>query len=75
VKKIPGAICVQTYRALHHGSFSYFFRLETFPSQALMWGILSKLLGLTILAILELAHRYQGAVVVSDAPSSSRSRE
>jgi hypothetical protein len=48
--------------------FSYFFGLETFPSQALMCGIFSSLLGLTILAILELAHPYQGAVVVSDAP-------
>jgi hypothetical protein len=49
-------------------AFSYFFGLETFPSQALMCGIFSSLLGLTILAILELAHPYQGAVVVSDAP-------
>jgi hypothetical protein len=48
--------------------FSYFFGLETFPSQALMSGIFSSLLGLTILAILELAHPYQGSVVVSDAP-------
>jgi hypothetical protein len=48
--------------------FSYFFGLETFPSQALMCGIFSSLLGLTILAILELAHPYQGTVVVSDAP-------
>jgi hypothetical protein len=48
--------------------FSYFFGLETFPSQALMCGIFSSLLGLTILAILELAHPYQGSVVVSDAP-------
>ena len=44
-------------------SFSYFFGLETFPSQALMCGIFSSLLGLTILAILELAHPYQGAVI------------
>ncbi|HUN58800.1 MAG TPA: DUF4239 domain-containing protein [Candidatus Binataceae bacterium] len=48
--------------------FSYFFGLDTFPSQALMCGIFSSLLGLTILAILELAHPYQGAVVVSDGP-------
>lgn len=48
--------------------FSYFFGLETFKSQALMCGIFSSLLGLTILAILELAHPYQGTVVVSDAP-------
>jgi hypothetical protein len=48
--------------------FSYFFGLDAFPSQALMCGIFSSLLGLTILAILELAHPYQGSVVVSDAP-------
>ena len=48
--------------------FSYFFGLETFRSQALMCGIFSSLLGLTILAILELAHPYQGTVTVSDAP-------
>jgi Protein of unknown function (DUF4239) len=48
--------------------FSYFFGLDTFPSQALMCGIFSSLLGLTILAILELAHPYQGSVVVSDVP-------
>ena len=45
--------------------FSYFFGLETFSSQALMCAIFSTLLGLTILAILELAHPYQGTVVVS----------
>jgi hypothetical protein len=33
-----------------------------------MCGIFSSLLGLTILAILELAHPYQGTVTVSDAP-------
>lgn len=48
--------------------FSYFFGLETFPSQALMCATLSSLLGLTILAIVELAHPYQGAVTVSDQP-------
>ncbi|MGZ6242018.1 MAG: bestrophin-like domain [Candidatus Binataceae bacterium] len=48
--------------------FSYFFGLETFFSQALMCAIFSALLGLTILAILELAHPYQGAVVVSPQP-------
>jgi hypothetical protein len=48
--------------------FSYFFGLDTFPSQALMCGIFSSLLGLTILAILELAHPYQGSVVVPDTP-------
>jgi len=48
--------------------FSYFFGLDTFGSQALMCAIFSTLLGLTILAILELAHPYQGSVVVSAEP-------
>ena len=48
--------------------FSYFFGLETFRSQALMCAIFASLLGLTIVAILELAHPYQGAVTVSDHP-------
>jgi hypothetical protein len=48
--------------------FSYFFGLETFFSQALMCAVFSTLLGLTILAILELAHPYQGSVVVSSQP-------
>jgi len=48
--------------------FSYFFGLDTFPSQALMCGIFSSLLGLTILAIVQLAHPYQGSVAISDAP-------
>jgi len=48
--------------------FSYFFGLETFWPQALMCAIFSTLLGLTILAILELAHPYQGNVVVSMQP-------
>ncbi|HVB81588.1 MAG TPA: DUF4239 domain-containing protein [Candidatus Binataceae bacterium] len=48
--------------------FSYFFGLETFWSQALMCATFSTLLGLTILAILELAHPYQGTVIVSAQP-------
>jgi Protein of unknown function (DUF4239) len=48
--------------------FSYFFGLETFKSQALMCAVFSGLLGLTILAILELAHPYQGTQTVSVAP-------
>lgn len=48
--------------------FSYFFGLETFKSQALMCAVFSSLLGLTVLAILELAHPYQGSVTVSDVP-------
>jgi Protein of unknown function (DUF4239) len=49
-------------------SFSYFFGLETFGSQALMCAIFSSLLGLTLLAIIELAHPYQGSVTISDQP-------
>ena len=48
--------------------FSYFFGLERFPSQALMCATFSTLLGLTILAIQEMAHPYQGSVVVSAQP-------
>jgi Protein of unknown function (DUF4239) len=48
--------------------FSYFFGLETFKSQALMCAVFSSLLGLTLLAVLELAHPYQGSVTVSDEP-------
>jgi hypothetical protein len=48
--------------------FGYFFGLETFRSQALMCAIFASLLGLTILAILELAHPYQGTDAVPDTP-------
>lgn len=48
--------------------FSYFFGLETFKSQALMCAVFSGLLGLTILAILELAHPYQGTQTISVSP-------
>ena len=48
--------------------FSYFFGLESFGSQALMCAVFSGLLGLTILAILELAHPYQGTQAVPLSP-------
>jgi hypothetical protein len=48
--------------------FSYFFGSNVFRAQVLMCGFFSLLLGMTILAILELAHPYQGTVTVSDAP-------
>ena len=68
-EEFPSVVWLVIYAGLFITiGFSYFFGLETFPSQALMCGIFSSLLGLTILAILELAHPYQGAVVVSDAP-------
>jgi hypothetical protein len=46
--------------------FSYFFVAYRFRQQALMCGTFAALIGLTILAISELATPYQGAVVVSD---------
>jgi hypothetical protein len=68
-EELPSVVWLVIYVGLFITvGFSYFFGLETFPSQALMAGIFASLLGLTILAILELAHPYQGAVVVSDAP-------
>jgi hypothetical protein len=48
--------------------FSYFFGSNVFRAQMLMCGFFSVLLGLTILAILELAHPYQGVVTISDEP-------
>ena len=47
--------------------FSYFFVTRRFRQQALMCGTFAALIGLTILAISELATPYQGAVVVSDS--------
>jgi hypothetical protein len=64
---LPSVVWVVIYARLLIG-FSYFFGLEAFPSQALMCAIFSNLLGLTLVAILELAHPYQGAVTVSDQP-------
>ncbi len=66
---LPGVVWVVIYAGLLITvGFSYFFGHEAFRWQALMCAILSSLLGLTILAILELAHPYQGAVTVSDQP-------
>src|ERR1700686_2112899 len=68
-QEFPSVVWLVIYAGLFITvGFSYFFGLETFPSQALMSGIFASLLGLTILAILELAHPYQGSVVVSDEP-------
>ena len=68
-EEFPSVVWLVIYAGLFITiGFSYFFGLDTFPSQALMCGIFSSLLGLTILAILELAHPYQGTVTVSDAP-------
>jgi Protein of unknown function (DUF4239) len=48
--------------------FSYFFGSNVFRAQVLMCGFFSILLGMTILAILELAHPYQGIVTISNEP-------
>ena len=48
--------------------FSYFFGSHVFRAQIIMCAFFSIMLGVTILAILELAHPYQGVVVISDEP-------
>ena len=48
--------------------FSYFFGSNIFRAQVVMCGFFSILLGMTILAILELAHPYQGVVTISNEP-------
>jgi len=66
---LPSVVWVVIYAGLLITiGFSYFFGLETFPSQALMCATFSSLLGITLLAIIELAHPYQGSVIVSDQP-------
>lgn len=68
-ENLPSVVWVVIYAGLVITiGFSYFFGLEAFKSQALMCAVFSSLLGLTLLAILELAHPYQGAVTVSAAP-------
>jgi hypothetical protein len=66
---LPSVVWLVIYSGLFITiGFSYFFGLETFMSQALMCAVFSSLLGLTLLAILELAHPYQGSVTVSELP-------
>ncbi len=48
--------------------FSYFFGSHVFRAQVVMCAFFSILLGITILAILELAHPYQGTVTIPDEP-------
>ncbi|HKV55822.1 MAG TPA: DUF4239 domain-containing protein [Candidatus Binataceae bacterium] len=48
--------------------FSYFFGHRAFSSQAVMCATLAILLGISILAVIELSHPYQGNVTVSDEP-------
>ncbi|MGO9605419.1 MAG: DUF4239 domain-containing protein [Candidatus Binataceae bacterium] len=48
--------------------FSYFFGSNVFRAQVMMCAFFSIMLGMTILAILELAHPYQGTVTISDVP-------
>jgi hypothetical protein len=49
-------------------AFSYFFGSHIFRAQVVMCAFFSILLGITILAILELAHPYQGNVTIPDEP-------
>jgi hypothetical protein len=49
-------------------TFSYFFGTRRQRSQAIMCGTFAALIGLTILAVSELANPYQGTVNVSAAP-------
>jgi len=48
--------------------FSYFFGSTVFRAQVIMIGFFSTLIGITILAIVELASPYQGTVTISDDP-------
>jgi hypothetical protein len=48
--------------------FSYFFGSNVFRAQEVMCAFFSIMLGMTILAIVELAHPYQGVVTISDEP-------
>ncbi len=48
--------------------FSYFFGSHRFTQQAVMSGTFAALIGLTIMAISELANPYQGGVTVTNAP-------
>jgi len=48
--------------------FSYFFNTRSFRSQSIMCGTFAALIGLTIMAIAELASPYQGAINVSSSP-------
>lgn len=48
--------------------FSYFFGSNVFRAQEIMCASFSILLGMTILAIIELAHPYQGVVTISNEP-------
>jgi Protein of unknown function (DUF4239) len=64
---LPGVIWVVIYvGCVITLGFSYFFSTRLFRSQAIMSATFAAIIGLTILAISELATPYQGAVVVSD---------
>jgi hypothetical protein len=64
---LPSVIWIVIYvGAVITLGFSYFFSTRLFRSQAIMSATFAALIGLTILAISELATPYQGAVVVSD---------
>lgn len=66
-ENLPAVIWIVIYvgRVITLG-FSYFFSTRLFRSQAIMCATFAALIGLTILAISELATPYQGAIVVSN---------
>jgi hypothetical protein len=66
---LPGVVWMVIYLGcLITIGFSYFFGSNVFRAQVIMCAFFSMLLGMTILAILELAHPYQGAVTISARP-------
>ncbi len=68
-EELPSVIWIVIYvGCLITLGFGYFFGTRVFRSQAIMIATFASLIGLTILAISELASPYQGAVVVSDEP-------
>jgi Protein of unknown function (DUF4239) len=68
-ENLPAVIWIVIYvGCLITLGFGYFFVTQSFRSQAIMIATFAALMGLTILAISELANPYQGTMVVSEAP-------
>lgn len=66
---LPGVVWLVIYAGcIITIGFSYTFGSQRFIQQAVMSGTFAALIGLTIMAISELANPYQGAVTVTNAP-------
>ena len=65
---LPSVVWLVIYLGVITIGFSYFFGSNIFRAQVAMCAFFSILLGITILAILELAHPYQGTVTIPDEP-------